>query len=114
MSNMHVLTIDGAEVTLVMHYAIPASNNAAGVPYRVIMARFFGTTQLPDGDGSAGTITAAERAQIVAGEMVEAVATLKLGDSNPSGAQLDAFHTAQRSAFLAEIQAKYLCYGFTR
>lgn len=113
MSNIHVLTIDGPEVTLVMHFAIPATNNLASVPYRTILGRVYSTTQLPDGDGSQGTIGAAEKAQIAAGEVVEVVATLKLGDS-PSLAQLDAFHTAQRSAFLAEVQAKYGRYGMTR
>lgn len=114
MANMHILTIDGAEVTLLLHFAIPATNNVAGVSYRTILSRIYGTTQLPDGDGTAGTISVAEKAQITAGEVVEALGTLKIGDSNPSGAQLDAFHTAQRSAFLADVQTRYSRYGFTR
>lgn len=114
MSNVHVDSIDGTEVTVVMHFAVPNTNNAAGVNWRVIVARKFGTTILPDGDGTAGTISAAEKTSIQSGAVVEQVRTIKIGDNNPTGPQIDAEHTAQRAAWLAEFQARYNRYGFTR
>ena len=114
MSDTHVLTIDGNEVQLLLHFAIPNTSNLSSVPYRTILARVYGTTILPDGDGTQGTISAAEKAQIAAGSVVEQIALMKLGNSNPTGQQLDDFHAAQRSAFLVEAQAKYARYGMTR
>jgi hypothetical protein len=114
MANVHVDSIDGTDVTVVMHFTVPNTNNAAGVNWRTIAARKHGTTSLPDGDGTAGTISAAEKTQIQSGQVVEQVRTIKLGDNNPTGPQIDAEHTAQRAVWLADFQARYNRYGFTR
>lgn len=114
MANVHVQTLDGQEVSVVMHFAVPNANNAAGVNWRTIAARFFGTTALPDGDGTAGTISAAEKTSIQSGALVEQSQIFKLGTNNPTGPQIDAAHAAAQSAWQADFQARYNRYGFTR
>ena len=114
MANIHILTIDGSEVATVMHFAVPATNNASGVPWRTIAARVFGTTNLPDGDGTAGTISAAEKTSITSGALVEQANIIKIGSNNPTGTQLDAAFTAAQNAFQADFQTRYQRYGATR
>lgn len=114
MSNIHIQTIDGSEVTAVLHFAVPATNNTAGTPWRTIAARVFGKTMLADGDGTLGTISAAEKSAIVAGSVVEQTQTFKLGQGFPTGAQMDAAFSAAQSAFLSALQASYQQYGLTR
>lgn len=114
MANVHVMTIDGNEVAVVMHFAIPATNNLSAVPWQTIAGRFYGKTSLPDGDGTAGTISAAEKTSITAGALVEQTQTFKLGTNAPTGAQIDTAFSAAQSDFVAAFQARYNRYGFTR
>lgn len=114
MANIHIRTTDGSEVATTMHFAVPATLNAASVSWQTIAAQVFGKTVLPDGDGTAGTIGAIEKAAIIAGSVVEQERTMKLGSSNPTGPQMDAAHTAQQSAWLADFQARFNRWGFTR
>jgi len=115
MANVHILTVDGPEVTAVMHFSISAGSNTPGVPWRTIAARVFGgTTRLPDGDGTGGTISAAEKSSVASGALVEVTRAMKLGTNNPSGAQIDAVFAAEQSAFQADFQARYVRYGTTR
>jgi len=114
MANVHILTIDGAEVLTVMHFAVPNTNNSSGINWRVIAARVHGTTSLPDGDGTGGTISTGEKTSITTGALVEQMRFIKLGTDNPSGAQIDAAFTAEQSAFQTSFQAKYARYGATR
>lgn len=110
MANSHILeqTAPG-RFRVVYHVAIPASNNGAGVPWRTCVAANVGlvVSVLPDGDGTHGTISAAEKAQIVSGAIVEIVREEK-------GQSLAAFAGmfTQRSAeVLAALQARYAQYG---
>ena len=89
MANIHIRTVDGSEVATIMHFAVPAANNAAGVGWQVIAAQVFGKTVLPDGDGTAGTISAAEKAAIVAGSVTV---------PNPVGKALVALNAAMYAA----------------
>jgi hypothetical protein len=116
MANMHVLSLDGSEFTAVFHIAVPATNNAAGVPWQTVILRVGGggTTTLPDGDGTLGTISAAEKAQILAGSIVEIVRVNHWNAAFPSGAQLDAIFTQVSADFTALMQAKFSQYGRTR
>ena len=114
MSSIHIVTVDGSEIAVVLHYAIPATANVGLVPWRTIAARFFGTTSLPAGDGTAGTIAAAEAASITAGAIVEVSTTFKIGTNTPAGAALDAAFAAAQAAWLADFSARYNHYGQTR
>lgn len=115
MANIHVLAMDGSEFTAAFHLAIPNSNNTAGVNWRTVVLRNgYGTTILPDGDGTLGTISAAEKSDIQSGAVVEIVETVKPAGGFPNGAALDAAHEAIRTRFLADFQAHYARYGTTR
>jgi len=115
MANIHILSMDGTEFTAAFHIAIPATNNAAGVPWRTVVLRNRGgTTILPDGDGLLGTISAAEKAQIIAGAVVEVVKSGGWSSAFPSGAQLDALHASVQSDYTSNMQSKFNRYGMTR
>jgi len=115
MANVHILTVDGPEVTAIMHFAISAGNNTPGVPWRTIAVREFGgTTAMPDGDGTGGTISAVEKASVASGALVEVRVKMKLGTANPSGPQIDAAFAAEQTAFQVKFQADYVRYGTTR
>jgi hypothetical protein len=117
MANTHVLeqTAPG-RFRVVYHVAIPATNNAAGVAWRAIMAQQVAAqvaqvggraSVLPDGDGTGGTISAAEKAQVVSGALYEAVR-----EEKGQGAATLAAQFALRSAeILAGLQARYAQYG---
>lgn len=118
MANSHILeqTAPG-RFRVVYHVAIPATTNAAAVPWRTIMAAqvaasvLAGNTVsvLPDGDGTNGTIAAAEKALISSGAVYEAVREEK-------GQSLAAFAGmfAQRSAeILVGLQARFQQFGRT-
>ena len=116
MANIHILSTDGTEFTAVFHILIPASNNAAGVPWRTVVLRTGGggQTVLPDGDGTLGTISAAEKAQIVSGAVVELVKNQHWDFAFPTGAQFDAIASDVQSEYVAHMQFSYNRYGVTR
>jgi len=112
MANSHILDqIAPGRFRVVYHVSIPAGNNAAGVPWRTCVAANVGVSPsvLPDGDGTNGTISAAEKAQIMSGAVAEVIRDEK-------GQSLAAFAGmfAQRSAeILAALQARFQQYGRT-
>lgn len=122
MADYHVLTgsADGNAFTVVFHVPIPgAGTNRAGVPWRTALVNsgLGGKTALPDGDGTGGTVSAAEKAQVAAGavyEVAEQIAThpgetaLQLRD------RIDARHAALAASVQAELQGRLTYYGFTR
>lgn len=108
MANVHVLDRQGQNFRLAYHVAIPAANNGAGVSYRtaVVNSGLGGTTVLPDGDGTAGTISAAEKAQLTAGEIVERVVLLDvMRGGNPNGAAIASLIQEHYNAVSAELLA---------
>ena len=117
MANVHVLQTPGpGRFRVVYHVAIPATNNSAGVPWRTAVAnsRPTGATAppisvLPDGDGTAGTISAAEKAQIVSGAVHEIVRDEK----GQTAATISATYARRASETLADLQAELAQYGRT-
>lgn len=75
MANWHSLsgTVDGNSFLIVYHVPIPIANNRASVSYRTALVNsgIGGKTQLPDGDGTLGTISAAEKTSIQSGALYE-------------------------------------------
>jgi hypothetical protein len=75
MAIYHVLTGsgDGNSFDVVFHVAVPNAANRAGISYRTALVNsgMGGATSLPDGDGTGGTISAAEKAQVQAGAVYE-------------------------------------------
>ena len=120
MANIHILRIDGRSVTAVAHVAIPGVNNDANIPYRTAIVRsgFGGSTILPDGDGTAGTISAAEKTSIQSGALVEVPMRILLsalpGNTAQCNAFLDALFNAEQTRVRAEAQVSLRYYGATR
>ena len=79
MANWHALggIGDGNSYTIAYHIAIPSANNSAGFNYQAVLitSGIGGTTILKEGDGTGGTISAAEKASIQSGAIYEYVET---------------------------------------
>jgi hypothetical protein len=122
MTNMHVLTKTGVTYRIVGHVAVPVGNNLAGVSYRlaVVRSKLGGTTVLPDGDGTAGTISAAEKTNIVTdGSLYEIVYDLDVTQGGSiSGAAIltymDQDFAARSSEALTFLQGQLVQFGRTR
>jgi hypothetical protein len=119
---MHVLTGDGdRRWTIVMHIPVPGppAVNSVGVNWReaVLNSGLGGTTSLPDGDGTVGTISAAEKALVNAGELYEYRATTEIdgqGTDNISRqALLRALYADTSAKVLADLQRRLKFYGYT-
>lgn len=114
MADVHILGIAGGRLTALCHFAIPNTTNAAGMNWRAVALRNgYGTTELPDGDGTLATISAAEKANIASGALVEVRQTLKLSPS-PTGAEVDAAYATAKQAFLSDFQARFNRFGQVR
>lgn len=116
---MHILTRDGNAYRIAAHIAIPGGNNAAAVAWSAAVLRSGagGTTVLPDGDGTAGTIAAAEKTSITSGTLLELVDQV---DPPPSLAGvalltwLDQWYAARVAEVQANLQTRLNQYGRTR
>lgn len=118
MANLHVLSKDGDEVRVVAHVAIPAGNNAVGVPWRtaVLQAKLTRSVSiLPTGTGATGTgtISSTEVTALANGSLVEVDDTLKptAVDLLDVDAYLIARYNAISAAVLARLQAQLNWYG---
>lgn len=118
MSNIHVLERSDRGVRVVMHVPIPNINNSVNVSYRtaIINSGRGGTTILKDGDGTAGTISSAEKTSIQSGALYE-VTTVLTPDAVPAGsvnAYLDSEYTRVVSEVQAALQQELRYFGATR
>lgn len=84
-----------------MHFAVPNTNNAVGVNHRtaLINSGLGGTTILPDGDGSDGTISPAEKTSIENGELFEHVVSFPV---ESGGSTTPKLRTTIRDLFASE------------
>lgn len=114
MANVHVLTQSGGRLRIVFHVAIPNANNPRGVNYRTALVQMgqYGTTILPDGDGTAGTISAAERTQISSRAVVEVVRDIKRAGLTAQA--LDELFAQCTADTQAEVQDMFAHYGVIR
>lgn len=114
MANLHILTQRNGTYRIACHVPIPNANNPRGVNYRTALTQLglFGTTVLPDGDGTLGTISAAEKAQIISRAVVEVVEDVKRAGSG--NAFLDALFADTQARTQSSIQAQLVDYGHTR
>ncbi|KKN26051.1 hypothetical protein LCGC14_0878570 [marine sediment metagenome] len=95
-----------------MHFPVPAGNNAAGVPWRgaLVASGIGGTTVLPNGDGTGGTISAADKALIQSGALLEHVESVRLGAGNPQAAA-EELYNSRKADKTAQLQARLNQYG---
>lgn len=114
MSNLHILETPPNRMRFVIHVAVASANNSAGINWRTVLVRsgIGGKTILPDGDGTGGTISAAEKAEVLAGSIYEAVLDEKTWPT--SNAELDALFNTRRVQILADLQNRLKYYGATR
>jgi hypothetical protein len=123
MANMHILLQSGGMFRIVAHIAVPAGNNSAGIAWQtvVVTSGVGGKTVLPAGDGTGGTISAAEKTAILTtGSVYEDVADLDVTqrglNTTPAqpGAYLDLWYTARSAEVLGQLQRQLAWYGQTR
>lgn len=97
---------------VVMHFPVPAGNNDAGLPWRTALIRsgIGGTTILPDGDGTLGTIDPDDKLLIESGALLEHVESVRLGSGNPQAAA-EELYNSRKSEKAAQLQARLNQYG---
>lgn len=117
MARFHVLDRNGQEVNVAVHVLTPAGNNAAGIPWATAVKNSgkYGTTILLDGDGTAGTIDAAEKAQIVSGDVIEVIIQLRPQTSQePLNQYFDGLFADTRQTTLDQMRDRLRHFGFIR
>ena len=97
---------------VVMHFPVPAGVNAAGLPWRTALVRsgMGGTTILPDGPGTGGTISDDDKMKIESGELLEYVETVRLGSGNPQAAA-EEIYNSRKALKQEQLQARLNQYG---
>ncbi len=124
MADIHVLAGDGrGNFSVVMHVAVPDTNNAVDVNWRtaLVASGIRGSTQLvdavDDGDPSGWEITAAEKAKVESGELIEhrADCMAESGGSGVAAKQdtLRALYEAKQTEVLAKLQKQLRYFGHT-
>ena len=119
MSNIHALTMDNkGQLTVVLHLPIPVENNAAGFPLRtaLINSGIGGKTVLTAGDGTIGTISAAELTSIQAGAIYEVTVNPQLDSANNAGriSYIDNLFTKCSADELAKLRILLKFFGWSR
>ena len=110
MAHVHILTVNG-HVQTVFHLDVPNTNNAAGTNWRtaIINSGIGGTTILKVDTGADGTISAAEKANILNGSVVEVVLNLKAREI--AGKSLLQIYNLYSGDLLSGLQNKLNRYG---
>lgn len=120
MANVHILDKQGALYRAAFHVPIPGGNNSAGVAWSAALLRsgIGGTTVLPDGDGTGGTISATEKTAITNGTVYEVVDNIDPMSGGTGGAAinatLDALYAAKQTEVQQLVQGQLSQYGRTR
>jgi len=125
MADMYILTGNNAnEWTIVMHFAVPDTNNAVGINHRTALVNSgigLGEggrrTILPTGDDTDGTISAAEEALLDDGSRFEHVASYRVESGGTSNALLQSaireFYAAENEAVQADVASRLRYFGHT-
>jgi len=125
MADMHILTGNNAkEWTIVMHFTVPDTTNSVGVNFRTALlnsgegVREGGRrSSLLAGDGTEGTISAAEEANLDNGSLFEHSVALLVesgGTSNPElQATIREMYATENSRVQAAIGSRLRYFGHT-
>lgn len=120
MAKAHVLDSNGGGQTRVAwHFTVPAGNNTAGISWvtALLNSSIPKTTVLPDGSGTGGSISAAEKATIGAATVFEVVTSLPIPaglNTTQANAFLDLQHAAQQTEEYERLQRRLAYAGYTR
>ena len=119
MAKVHVLDTSGELTLAVFHIVVPNTNNSVGTSWRAVLINsgIGGSTRLADGSGTGGTISAAEKTQIQAGEVYEVQERIQIPtglSTAQANAFLDALHAAKTTEANAQIVGRLNLFGFTR
>jgi hypothetical protein len=118
MAQVHVLEYSEGRFRIMIHTATPAGNNSAGFPWSTLLLQrgYSGRTGMTVGTGP-GQIDPAEKAQILAGTLLEFELRLE-ADPTLTGAQLQTLLQAQAPALitaqLGQWQQELKWWGATR
>lgn len=119
MSDMHVLTGNGRDFRVVMHFPAVVGTNSAGVTWADALANsgIGGKTVLVDGNGQNGTILAAEKNQIENGAIFEHVEDFPILSGGSSAIEVTAalreFYAITRPGVEGVYQNKLSLFGLT-
>ncbi len=115
MADMHVLAGTGGRWRVVMHFPVPGGNNTAGVPWSdaVKNSDAGGSTSLPDGDGTGGTISATEKTAVEAGTILEHTGDFRVESGGSVQATLREFYAKEKTDITAQLQRRLRYFGAT-
>jgi len=121
MADMHVIDGGGRnEWRVVMHFDVPDVNNPLGFNYRTAiknsgLVNASEPSVLPDGDGTVGTISAAEKTDLINGVVFEHVVAINLdgtGTTNASRvATLKAIYAAKETETINKLKKRLKFFG---
>lgn len=120
MSDVHILSGPNGRLRMVCHVPIPNGNNSAGVAWSTAVRNWRPgpVTILKDGDGAAGTISAAEKTALESGALYESVVDDFLPDSantNPERtAYVDRIYNETVSRVQERLGVELKWFGYTR
>jgi len=114
MSALHILDQSNGQFRCVAHQAVPAGSNTAGVTWKnVLLGAGLNVTSMTEGM-LPGQISTAEKAQIVAGDVVEAAFTIPLHSGGTDNAKIDAYALSEFNNWVANVADKYAYFGKVR
>jgi len=118
-SNIHILERNGPKrARVALHMPVPSGNNSAGFTWKSVLlaAGRAGVSALTEGTGP-GQITTAEKASVVAGDVLELILTIEVPSSGTGPqrlAALDENYTALSADYLTRLQEEFKFYGLAR
>jgi hypothetical protein len=113
MSAIHILDANGdGQFRVVIHTPVPTGNNSAGLAWKAVLLASgrSGSTVLTEGIGP-GQISTAEKATIVAGDVMEIVESIPLEGGGATQASIVASATSALNAWKVRQQAELRRYG---
>lgn len=115
MADMHILKGDGKKWSIVMHFTVPAGNNANGVSWvDALVGSGLAVTKLTEGT-SGWEVSTTEKASIEAGDVYEHQSAFLVESGGTTTAQLRAsireFYTARKAAVIARLKVQLRYFG---
>lgn len=113
MAKIHALTADtSGDCRVVLHLPMPAGNNLVGNSWKACwLALGRNTTSLTEGTGL-GQITTAEKAQVIAGDVIELSGSIPLAVVAAGTAAVNAFADSLIATRLGSLAGELNYYGW--